>query len=181
MSPGRTATTLVLVLLLIGSSASAKEITKGATPSQNKIHIRTDGLACYFCAYGLERFFKKTERIASFDMNMKEGIVEVGLIQGKPLVSARDFNQYVHDAGFTPRWIRAELVGRFAREGDALVFLVAETAEKLPLEDGVSVRELPAEAFKITVRLTARVLEHDKAPFALEFESYERVLIDKTS
>ena len=83
--------------------AAAKEIIASATPSENRAYIRTDGLACYFCAYGLERFFKKTGRIASFDMHMKEGIVEVAMIEGKPLVSARDLSSYVHDSGFTPR------------------------------------------------------------------------------
>ena len=94
---------LSAMLVLTGGSAAAKTIVEGAEPSQNKVYIRTDGLACYFCAYGLERFFKNTGRIAAFDIHMKEGIVELTPLRGEPLVDARQLRQYVHDAGFTPR------------------------------------------------------------------------------
>lgn len=150
--------------------ATGKEIERSVIPGQNKVFIRTDGLACYFCAYGLERFFKQTGRIAAFDVQMTEGIVEVALIGGKPLVSARDFRRYVHDAGFTPRSIRVELVGRFVREGGALSFEVAETGERLPVDKG-GTEELPEGV----VRVQAEGLEHASAPFALNLEKYEKV------
>ena len=173
----RSVLTGFLCLAVAGLSlASAKEITDGATPSENKIYIRTDGLACYFCAYGLERFFKKTGRIAAFDMNMKEGIVGVTLIQGRPLVSARDFRRYVHDAGFTLRWIRVELVGRLIRgEEKSVVFEVTGTSERLPVHNNEVVQQLPDKAFGEAVRIEARALEDENASFALELERYEAV------
>ena len=166
----------VLCISTVGvPTAQAKEIVKDAVASENRVFIRTDGLACYFCAYGLERFFKKTGRIAAFDMNMEEGIVEVTLIAGKPLVSAVDLKRYVHDAGFSPRWIKVDLVGRFVRDGNRLFLEVAETEERLPLSDSELVRNIPPEGFDNRMRIEAVAVEHTTAPFELELEKFEPV------
>ena len=168
---------VVIALLYISTvgipTAQAKEIVKDAVASENKVFIRTDGLACYFCAYGLERFFKKTGRIAAFDMNMEEGIVEVTLIEGQPLVSAADLNRYVHDAGFSPRWIKVDLVGRFVREGDRLFLDVADTKERVPVSESELARNLPQAAFDNRMRIEARAVEDESAPFALELEKFQ--------
>ena len=155
--------------------ASAKVIVKGAIPSENKVFIRTDGLACYFCAYGLERFFKKTGRIAAFDMNMEEGIVEVTLIEGKPLVSTADLKRYVHDAGFSPRWINVELVGHFVPEGSRVFFEVADTEERVPVSKSELLGDLPQTAFENPMRIEARAVEHESLPFELELERFQPV------
>ncbi|MCH7667245.1 MAG: hypothetical protein IH936_15110 [Acidobacteria bacterium] len=134
---------LVLLPYLSGSAppALAKEILEGVESSENRVYIRTDGLACYFCAYGLERFFKKTGRIAAFDLDMQEGIVEVVFVQDKPLIASKTLSRFVHDAGFAPRWIDAELVGRLeiTSTGDT-VLRVRETGERVLLEDNDTLR-----------------------------------------
>ena len=165
---------LSATLALTFGDAAAKTIVDGAELSQNKVFIRTDGLACYFCAYGLERTFKKTGRIAAFDMHMKEGIVEITPLKAEPLVDAGQLMQYVHDAGFTPRWIRVELTGRFSRTGDSLVFEVAETGEQLAVREYPGTTLVPTEDLDLPVRLKARGLEHEEAAFELSEVTYER-------
>lgn len=165
---------LLMTMFLPMEDATAKLIVDGAELSQNKVYIRTDGLACYFCAYGLERTFKKTGRIAAFDMHMKEGIVEITPLRGEPLVDARQLNQYVHDAGFTPRWIRVELTGRFARIDGRLMFEVAETEQRLPVRQDLEAVVVAAQDLGLPVRLKALGLEHEDAAFELSDGTYER-------
>lgn len=108
----------ILLMILTASPLFAKEIIPDAAQlkSENQATIRTDGLACYFCAYGLERFFKKTGKIAAFDIDMEKGLVMVTFIKGKEVVPFEELRKYVDDAGFSPRWIEYSLMGQFSRE-----------------------------------------------------------------
>ena len=137
----------VLTIVTLGFFASgveAKVITPSAEKGENKVYIRADGLACYYCAYGLERFFKQSGRIAWYDMDMKEGIVEVGFIKGKPILGVETLNQYVYDAGFTARSIKAEFVGRVIQAPDGSYrILVTETNQTFPMEANAVLKESP--------------------------------------
>ena len=95
---------------------------------------------------------------------LKQNSSNVG--QGQPLIDAGQLNQYVHDAGFTPRWIRVELTGRFARTGDKLMFEVAETGEQLPVRED-SETTVTGRDLGPLMRLKARGLEHKEAAFQL--------------
>lgn len=165
---------LLVTMFLPLDDASAKLIVDGGDVSRNKVYIRTDGLACYFCAYGLERAFKKTGRIAAFDMHMEEGVVEITPLRGEPLVDARQLRQYVHDAGFTPRWIRVELTGRFVHIDGKLGFEVAETEQRLPVHEDLEAVVAAAPDLGLPVRLKALGLEHEDAAFELSEVTYER-------
>ena len=136
---------IVLTLVTIGffsSGVEAKVITPSAEKGENKVYIRADGLACYYCAYGLERFFRQSGRIAWYDMNMKEGIVEVGFIKGKPILGVETLNQYVYDAGFTARQIKGEFVGRVIQAPDGSYrFEVTETDQTFPVEANAVMKE----------------------------------------
>lgn len=126
--------TPILILLILIPFLNAKILLKNKNlkKSDSVYHIRIDGLACYFCSYGLERFFKKTGKIYSMDMNMKSGIVTIRFVKGKKLPSAKDIYKYVHDAGFTPRWIEVELKGRFS--ADEKNFIISENKQSFDIE-----------------------------------------------
>ena len=77
----------------------------GATSAIADSHIYklyVDGLACPFCAYGVEKQVGRLENVESVDILIDEGIVAVTMTSGKTLdeVSAR---RAVSDAGFTLR------------------------------------------------------------------------------
>ena len=147
--------------------SDAKVIRPSAEKGENKIYIRADGLACYFCAYGMERFFKKSGRIAWYDMDMKEGIVEVGFIKGKPILDVKTLKQYVYDAGFTPRGIKAEFIGRLIRDQDGSYrFEVTETAQTFPVEANAVLKQ-SEKALGQEISLMARVEEDLVAPMWL--------------
>ena len=161
---------LLLCLGVLAQPAFAKEILKGVEASENRVFIRTDGLACYFCAYGLERFFKKTGRIAAFDMDMKAGFVEAVFVQGKPLVPSETLTRFVHDAGFTPRWIDAELVGSLEVTSDGAAFIrIRETGERIPLEGTDTLRGYLGDERQAgdVIRVRGRAQEDEDSPMRL--------------
>ncbi|MDT8383239.1 MAG: heavy-metal-associated domain-containing protein [Gammaproteobacteria bacterium] len=62
--------------------------------------LRVDGLACPFCAYGIEKKFTKTEGVASVDIDLKNGLVIVKTAEGKTFTED-ELKTLINDAGFT--------------------------------------------------------------------------------
>ncbi len=70
----------------------------GATQYQ----LRVDGLACPFCAYGIEKELTRTDGVESLDMDINAGIVTVTMADGATMAEEQA-KQIVQDAGFTLR------------------------------------------------------------------------------
>jgi len=85
---------LMLALALIWSA------TLFATGTQYS--LRVDGLACPFCAYGIEKKFKKTTGVDSVDFDLEKGLVIVKVGENIKLSEAQ-LKQLIADAGFTMR------------------------------------------------------------------------------
>ena len=64
--------------------------------------FQVDGLACPFCAYGIEKQFHKLEGVASISMDIKTGTVTITMEDGVVLeeIAAK---RAVDKAGFTLR------------------------------------------------------------------------------
>jgi len=71
-----------------------------ANSHQYKLYV--DGLACPFCAYGVEKQVGSLDNVESLDILIDEGIVAVTMTEGKQLDEATA-KQAVSDAGFTLR------------------------------------------------------------------------------
>lgn len=96
-----------------------------ATPVQaqvEKITLRVDGLACPFCAYGLEKKLKKLDGHRSLKVLINEGKVVVEWRRDKPLNLA-NIKKAVDEAGFTLRGVKGVFVGTLTME-DEKFFLV---------------------------------------------------------
>lgn len=64
--------------------------------------LQVDGLACPFCAYGIEKKLSAIDGVEQIDVDIKEGQVIVTLADGASLSEDRA-RQAVKDAGFTLR------------------------------------------------------------------------------
>jgi len=62
--------------------------------------MRVDGLACPFCAYGIEKSFTKTEGVKSVDIDLKNGRVIVKTDEGK-VFTENQLKAIINDTGFT--------------------------------------------------------------------------------
>lgn len=66
--------------------------------------IRVDGLACPYCAYGIEKKFKQFKSVEKIDIDLEKGIVFVDATDDIEL-SEEKVKTLVNDAGFTYRSI----------------------------------------------------------------------------
>ena len=87
-------TGLVLGLMLFATTA--------AFADSHVYKLYVDGLACPFCAYGVEKQVGGLDNVESVDILIDEGLVSVTMASGKTLDEA-NAKQAVSDAGFTLR------------------------------------------------------------------------------
>lgn len=85
-------TVLALVLTLMSASALAAQAYK----------LRVDGLACPFCAYGVEKQLKAVKGVEKVDVDIKTGNVIVTVADGAAF-DEPTAKKAVTDAGFTLR------------------------------------------------------------------------------
>lgn len=85
-------TVLALVLALASASAFAAQAYK----------LGVDGLACPFCAYGVEKQLKAVKGVEKVDVDIKTGNVIVTVAEGTAFDEATA-KKAVTDAGFTLR------------------------------------------------------------------------------
>lgn len=64
--------------------------------------LYVDGLACPFCAYGIEKKLNAVEGVEKLDIDINAGVVSVTMAEGATLDEATA-KQIVKDAGFTLR------------------------------------------------------------------------------
>lgn len=74
--------------------------TNFAFATGTEYDMRVDGLACPFCAYGIEKGFVKTEGVKSVDIDLKNGLVIVKTEDGKTFTE-EELKKIINDTGFT--------------------------------------------------------------------------------
>ena len=74
----------------------------GAFAADTLYKIRVDGLACPYCAYGIEKKLNKLGGVKFLDMDLEKGIVTVKTFNDVSLNEKR-MTQLFTDAGFTFR------------------------------------------------------------------------------
>jgi len=97
----------LLILLFIGLGSMTINAQADTTPLKGKVTIEVDGLACPFCAYGLEKNLKQIDGVESIDINIDEGSVLLGITKGKQ-TSKNVVLEKIKEAGFTPGDIKKE-------------------------------------------------------------------------
>lgn len=106
-----------------------------------QVEVRVDGLACPFCAYGLEKNLKALNGVESVKIGLKEGVATLVVQEGETLSLDR-LRDAVKDAGFTPRETRLTAAGRvttleaLAHDEDAMQMVagIQEEAEAQGIE-----------------------------------------------
>ncbi|MBI3042950.1 MAG: heavy-metal-associated domain-containing protein [Betaproteobacteria bacterium] len=86
--------TVLIVSLLLMSTAAV------AAPQVYKLGV--DGLACPFCAYGVEKKLKAVKGVEKVDVDIKTGNVIVTVVEGAVFDQATA-KKAVTEAGFTLR------------------------------------------------------------------------------
>jgi mercuric ion binding protein len=84
---------LALILMLCWQAAPAAD---------NAYQLKVDGLACPFCAYGVEKQLNRVQGVESIATDIKNGTVTVTMHEGATLKQA-EATLAVAKAGFTLR------------------------------------------------------------------------------
>lgn len=88
--------TLFLILFLSVFSAVAEE---------SSYQLQVNGLACPFCEYNIHKKLSKIEGVTEVKVNLKDGLVDVRMQEGKKLPEAQ-MKQDITDAGFTLKSVK---------------------------------------------------------------------------
>ena len=83
-----------MIVALIWSAAAFAEGTQ--------YRMRVDGLACPYCAYGIEKNLKKIDGVEKIDVDLNNGLVTVNVAAGVTLTDSQMAKLFT-DAGFTFR------------------------------------------------------------------------------
>lgn len=99
---------MLVVLAWVGLNAQSLS-AQDANTKQTRIEypdvtIQVKGLACPFCAYGLEKKLKKLDGVKEVYIGLDEGIAQLKVDKGKT-VSEEAVKEAIQDAGFTPEKI----------------------------------------------------------------------------
>ena len=71
-----------------------------AFAAQTQYQLQVDGLACPFCAYGIEKELKRTDGVERVEIDINAGTVTVTMADGATMTEAQAA-RIVKDAGFT--------------------------------------------------------------------------------
>lgn len=140
--------------------------------------MRIDGLACPFCAYGLEKKLKEVPGVSKIEIRVDDGLVLIDAEKDQDIALER-LEPAVKDAGFTARGITATAVGSVATINERPVLRVRGNDTELILEDNPTLKELLAELqgskqVRVTGRLEERTPEgHHAHPFTLTVQTFE--------
>ncbi len=97
----------VIAVMLSGMIWSAVTLAAGT-----EYRIRVDGLACPYCAYGIEKKLKAIEGVGKVDVDLNAGLVIVDVAEGTRLTESQ-MKTLFKDAGFTYR----SMTGKPLHEG----------------------------------------------------------------
>ena len=76
-------------------------VTQTAVADTTVYSIRVDGLACPYCAYGIEKKLNELDGVKFIDMDLDKGVVTVESYDVK--LNDKQLEQLFQDSGFTYR------------------------------------------------------------------------------
>lgn len=122
----------IITFLIVIVSIILFSFIQSAKAEIKQVTLRVDGLACPFCAYGLEKKIIKMKGVNSYDVDMREGKVFVGF-DPDAQIELNVLHKAVKEAGFTLRNISVRAKGKISQSEEGLALLVGDSDEKFLL------------------------------------------------
>jgi len=92
----------LLVLILLFSVTSSTEVNAQTNDQEfTYVKVEVKGLACPFCAYGLEKKLKEVDGVKTIKIDVEEGLAYLTVLKSKKPLK-KTLEKIVTDAGFTP-------------------------------------------------------------------------------
>lgn len=99
-----------------------------------EVRLRVDGLACPFCAYGLEKNLKPLEGLESLNISLKKGLVKLTFKEDNNLDISK-LKTIVKDAGYTQKGVEISTFGYVKKEAGNFLFHIKGNTGKFYLFD----------------------------------------------
>jgi len=97
----------IITAVLLGLFTMTLNVSFVSAGQLQKVTLRVDGLACPFCAYGLEKKLKRIDGVKKLDIKINDGLVNMYYKEGAKIDKAL-ITKKVKEAGFTPREITTQ-------------------------------------------------------------------------
>jgi len=118
---------IITLVLLVGSLLPHPLLAQ-----IEQVILRVDGLACPFCAYGLEKKCIQLDGVTNYDADLREGKVYVDLTEDVK-IDLNAFRKAVKEAGFTLRHIFLRAKGSIEKTETGFTLVVGGSHEPLLL------------------------------------------------
>lgn len=112
--------TKLIVTILAGVLLLLTGIVQARVSSMT---VSVDGMACPFCAFGVEKRLKKVNGVATIAVDMKTGTANL-VAKPKASIHYQEVPGAIKDAGFTAGVMKVTVSGTLATEGSSSFVLV---------------------------------------------------------
>ena len=142
------------ILFIVTAAALMAGMSLPVQAGVISLTVKVDGLACPFCAYGLEKKLKKVEGVETLQIDINSGEVILNVTSDTRLTAASGTEEQasaglivqvqkaVEDGGFTPRALGATVEGQVVAQNGETRLQLSGTEESLVLEESSSVDAL---------------------------------------
>jgi mercuric ion binding protein len=141
-----------------------------------KATVAVDGMACPFCAFGIEKRLKKVGGVGSIEVDVAAGTASMVAAEGGSIAFV-EIPEAIRKAGFTAGAIHLTVVGILGEVNDGQPLLtVGQTDQEIllvNLADEIRSRIVDAAAAGLEVRLSGLLHLHADGPPALEPDTVE--------
>ncbi len=98
---------ILIILFSFALTGFAQSEKKESASEGKKVIVKVDGMACPFCAFGVEKKLERLEGVQSLNIKINEGQV-VLLLKKDATLDTVLVKQKITEAGFTPRKVEIE-------------------------------------------------------------------------
>lgn len=164
-----------------GFALLALTLLSAPVPSEARIESATvvvEGMACPFCAFGIEKRLKKVGGVGSIEVNLGAGSAALTASDGAS-IDVSNIPEAIRKAGFTPGTIEVTAVGTLsAADRGRLLLEISGSDQELLLVDLSAELERKAAEFAtngVRVRIGGALRLYPEKPAGLEAARIEAV------
>ncbi len=143
-----------------------------------EVTVTVEGLACPFCAYGIEKKLKRVEGVRSIDVEMERGVVII-TAENDRSVNIGQVPGAVEDSGFSLKQMEVRVTGTARRDGGKLLLQYGGPEELLTVGDMKTEQKKQFSEYIESgkaVEVRGIVQEQPEGPWTLYPESLKGVL-----
>ncbi len=102
------------------SALALAALASPAAPQVSRATVAVEGMACPFCAFGVEMRLRQVRGVGEVEVQMEAGTAELAATEGGS-IGVGQIPEAIRKAGFTPGRLAIEAAGTLLAEGERIV------------------------------------------------------------